>query len=260
MCSLLYAMGEGKDCEMKIEKLNPSVKMVTILIVVIMLSFQYKTILNLAVFLTALFFLIFFSDAKPTRMGMLLIPAVVAAFGLFVMGLYYTRGSSVSFQELSDLSVAPYAVRMAMSRNLASALQLSSRLLAFAGMGILFALTTKGESFVRSLMHQFHLSPQFAYGTLAAFHLMPKMAEEYKKVQLAFRTRGIVVSPLSTKLIFTMLVNSMRWSESVAMAMESKGFCGNVPRTYHEIPKVGWYDILFSVLSIGGIVAGMYFL
>ena len=37
---------------------------------------------------------------------------------------------------------------------------------------------------------------------------------------------------LSLLPMFTMLVNSVRWSESVAMAMESKGFCSTAPRSF----------------------------
>lgn len=49
---------------MRLEKLNPSVKAFTILLSVIILSFQYIIYLNVTIFLLSLFLLIFFSDAK----------------------------------------------------------------------------------------------------------------------------------------------------------------------------------------------------
>ncbi|MCD7716126.1 MAG: energy-coupling factor transporter transmembrane protein EcfT [Lachnospiraceae bacterium] len=245
---------------MKLEKLNPSVKMFTVLICVILLSVQYLVSLNTAVFLISLFLLIFFSDARPKQVLTILIPAFIAAFGLFVTGLYYARGSSIDVTELESLSAVPYAVRAAMSTNLYTAMQLSTRLLAYAGLGILFALSTDGEFFISSLMHQCHLPPRFAYGILAAIHLMPTMTREFSNVKLAFRTRGMKVHWYSLKPIFTMLVNSIRWSESVAMAMESKGFCGDAKRTYYFIPKVHWYDLVCSLGSIGAILAGMFLL
>lgn len=239
------------------EQLNPTVKMITVLILVILISFQYKTVLNLAVFCVSLALLCLGSRFSARTLLRILIPALIAAFGLFIMGLYYARGSSVTASELSDISTMPYAVRAAMSRNLDTALQLSTRLLAYAGLGIFFALTTRGEYFVRSLMHQCHMSPEFAYGMLAAFHLMPQMAREFRTVQLAFRVRGMNVSPLSFKVLFAMLVNSIHWSESLAMAMESKGFDGKAKRTWCEIPRVHVYDAAFAVLSIGAVIAGM---
>ena len=162
--------------------------------------------------------------------------------------------------DLSSLSAMPYSVRAAMSQNLYTALQLATRLLAYAGLGILFALSTEGDFFIASLLHQCHLPPKFAYGILAAFHLMPGMAREYAQVRTAFAARGLKAGPLSMKPVFTMLVNSVRWSESIAMAMESKGFCGDAPRTYYMVPRVHWYDLAAAALMVGGVVLGMLFL
>ena len=65
---------------MKLEKLNPSVKAFTVLLSVILLSFQYIIELNVGVFLTSIFLLVFFSDAKIKRIVIILIPAFIAAF------------------------------------------------------------------------------------------------------------------------------------------------------------------------------------
>lgn len=241
---------------MKAEKLNPSVTMGTILAGAIALSFQYYITINVVVFLGFMLALLFFSDAKKKSILALLLPAIFAALGLFFMGLYYARGNSVTTEEMESVSNLPYAVRAAASANFRTALQLATRLLAFAGMGIFFGLTTDGERLVFSLMHQCHLSPKFAYGTLAAVNLIPNMVKEYGQVRTAFEMRGLHVGPLSTKVMFTMLVNSIRWSESVAMAMESKGFCSDEPRTYHYMMRVKWYDILFAVVVLGGIIVG----
>ena len=129
---------------MKIETWNPSVKAVTILISVILLSFSYVIRLNVLVFGISLFLLIFFSNAKIRHILTILTPSMIAAFGLFMMGLYYARGNSITSVEMESLSAVPYAVRAAMSQNLETALQLSTRLLAYAGMGIFFALSTDG--------------------------------------------------------------------------------------------------------------------
>ena len=47
---------------------------------------------------------------------------------------------------------------------------------------------------------------------LAAFHLMPNMLKEYKNVRTSYEVRGIKTYFLSMNVIFTMLVNSIRWS------------------------------------------------
>ena len=243
-----------------LEQWNPAVKAGTVLVCVILLSVQYLVSLNLSVFGVCLVLLLVGSRCGPQRIAALLLPACVASLGLFVMGLYYARGGSVTQVELESLSAVPYAVRAAMSHNLYTALQLATRLLAYAGLGMLFALSTDGEFFIASLLHQCHLSPKFAYGILAAFHLMPGMVREFSQVRLAFAVRGLRVHMLSLKPIFTMLVNSVRWSECVAMAMESKGFCGDAPRSYYFVPRVHWYDWAGAAAAVGGIVLGMLLL
>ena len=243
-----------------LEKWNPAVKAATVLVCVILLSVQYLVSLNLAVFAVCLVLLPAGSRCRLRRMAALLLPACVAALGLFFMGLYYARGGSVTQAALDSVSAVPYAVRAAMSKNLYTALQLATRLLAYAGLGILFALSTDAEFFVASLLHQCRLSPKFAYGILAAFHLMPGMVREFSQVRLAFAVRGLRVHSVSLKPIFTMLVNSVRWSECVAMAMESKGFCGDAPRSYYFVPRVHWYDLAGAAAAVGGIVLGILFL
>ena len=243
-----------------LERWNPTVKAATVLVCVILLSFEYLVSLNLLVLAVCLLLLMFCSRVSLKKIGVILLPACIAAVGLFVTGLYYARGGSTQTMDLSSLSAMPYSVRAAMSQNLYTALQLATRLLAFAGLGILFALTTDSDFFIASLLHQCKLPPKFAYGILAAFHLMPGMVREYDQVRTAFTVRGLKIGVFSMKPVITMLVNSVRWSESVAMAMESKGFCGTAPRTYYTVPKVHPADLLAAALAVGGVIAGMVFL
>ena len=242
-------------------KINPAVKAVTILIAAILISFQYITALNIAIFALCVILIFMFSDVKLKTFLKILIPALIAAFGIFLLGLYYAK-SSGDVENLSAITDAPYAVRAAMSRNFQTALSLATRLLAYAGLGILFALTTDGEEFIASLIHQCKLSPKFAYGIIAAVNIMPHMLNELENVRLAYKVRGIKAGYFSPKVLFTMLVNSVRWSESLALAMESKGFsqAGERNRTYYSVTKIHYYDFIFSLVLLGLIIAGMIFL
>ena len=227
---------------MKLEKLDPTIKAGTVLACVILLSFQYLVSLNMAVFSLSVLLLLL-SGEKPKRIGKLLLPALLTALGLFITGFFHGRGAQA--EDLQKIAAMPYAVRAAMSAGLYPALQLSTRLLAYAGLGILFASSTDGEAFIFSLMHRCRLSPKFAYGILAAVRLMPNMVREFQTVRLAFRARGMKIHWYSLPPVFTMLVNSIRWSGCVAMAMESKGFDGDAPRTHTIIPEIRWYDFVF---------------
>lgn len=232
---------------MRLEKINPTVKAGVVLFGAVLLSFQYSTMLNLSVFVISVLFLLFFSKAGIRNIIGLLLPAFAAAFGLFMMGLYYAKDNAVGMTFTMDPT---------MMQNVSIGLQLSTRLLSFAGLGLMFALTTDGEFFMRSLMRQCHLSPKFAYGMLAAFNLMPVIKREYVNVKKAYELRGIGSSNFSVRPVFTMLVNTVRWSESIAMAMESKGFCADAPRSYYYLPEIKGYDIAFAIFWLAIIIIG----
>lgn len=235
--------------------LNPFLKAVSVLIAGLMLAFSYLVSLNLAVCGLCLALLCFFSRAKLSTMAKILIPAMIAAVSLFMTGLLHSSGSGGSVAGSENFQVA-----MNSSLSVYNAMQLSTRVLAFAMLGILFSLTTDGELFIQSLMHQCGLKPKFAYGILAAFHLMPHIGEEYRNARMAFETRGIKVGIFSMKPLFAAMVNCLRWSESIAMAMESKGFDGDGKRTYYYVTRIHWYDVAFLAVLNLAVGAGLFLL
>lgn len=239
------------------EHLNPFTKAVTILICGFLMSFRYSVQLSITVFLISMTMLIFFSHARLSSTAKILLPALLASMSLFFTGLWNTGTAGMAASGAAGAGSLNFAAAAASSHSLCNAVQLGSRVLAFAGLGMVFALTTDGEQFVTSLIHQGRVSPKFAYGVLAAFHLLPNIKKEYDDARLAYEIRGIRLSPLSLKPVFTALVNSIRWSESVAMAMESKGFSGDLDRTYYAVTVVRWYDFLFAFAGIGGMAVGM---
>jgi len=233
------------------ERLNPFLKAITVVIAGILLSFSHSAVLNGAVFFSGLLLLLVASKAKIWQIAKIMIPATLAALSLF-FSVLWSGGNTEALARSLDFAV--------MSRQMTSfgtALQLGLRIYAYAILGMLFALTTDAEEFVYSLMHQCRLAPKFAYGVLSAFHLVPVVKREYETVKLAYKARGYKVSPLSLRPVFTLLVNTMHWSESIAMAMEAKGFDGDGKRTYYHDIKISWYDILFLLGVVGILLYGL---
>ena len=68
-----------------LEKWNPTVKAATVLVCVILLSVQYLVSLNLTVFALCLVLLLAGSRCGLRRLAALLLPAGVAALGLFFL-------------------------------------------------------------------------------------------------------------------------------------------------------------------------------
>ena len=74
------------------------------------------------------------------------------------------------------------------------------------------------------------------------------MALEYRRTKAAFRARGIKVFPISPSLLAPLLVKSVRWSEELSIAMESKGFSAKAERTDAMPIQIHKRDVAFTVL------------
>ena len=73
--------------------------------------------------------------------------------------------------------------------------------------------------------------------------------DRYKRTRAAFAARGIRVFPVSPALLKPLLVKSVRWSEELSIAMESRGFDGRVPRTCSQPLRLRPVAVLFPILS-----------
>ena len=112
-------------------------------------------------------------------------------------------------------------------------------------MGQTFSLQPVSYTHLKSFEKQFRLPQVWAYGLLAAWGIFPQAVQEYKRTRAAFRARGISVFPVSPALLKPLLVKSVRWSEELAIAMESKGFSGEEERTEYLEVRVRLRDWIF---------------
>lgn len=230
------------------QSINPVCKFIGIFVPAILLAFFYRPLLNLLVFCVCVVILLF-SRANKKTMGIFLLLAGILALGLFVTGYQFPSGATLGNPSLVFTDAA-----------VINGLQLSSRVLAFAGLGMLFVLTTNRLSFIQALEQQVKLPPKFAYGILAAWGMLPNMKEEYKKTRAAFWARGLHPGAISPALLTPLLVKSVRWSEALACAMESKGFGDSKHRTHYRSFHAGKKDILFCVFSCALVALGLLFI
>lgn len=229
-----------------LERVNPFVKVIAMLVCGLMMAFTSSWKLNAAVMLVSLAALLLCSRCRLRLLAQTFGPVILLAAAIFVSGMKY--GTSSAGSSIYDVT------------SMSSALLLSTRILAYVGMGMLFALTTDQKQFVMSLMHQGHVKPKFAYGVLAAVNLVPTLRREWDEVNLAYRARQKKTGLLPMGPLFNTLVNGIRWSENVAMAMESKGFDGDGSRTFFTVTRVHAGDICFAAGCIALMAAGMVFL
>jgi len=193
-------------------KINPFYKFVFLLVFTTVITFIHSFWLNVWVFGGSMFLLLIGAPPRKfLRALKFLLPVTVLAASLFMMGTLFGGGASGRFGSISTESTQ-------------SGLNMATRLLSFVGLGLLFSQTTDPYELVKSLQKQAKLPRKFAYGMLCAIHLLPHMKQEYQNARLAFQVRGARVGFLSLRPVFSMLVNAFRWSETLSIAMISKGF------------------------------------
>ena len=178
-------------------------------IVSIILTFIQSYVINMSIFAISTGLLIIGSTPKTWLKALkIFIPIATIGFSIFMSGLIWGA------DQLGGLGL----------ENTQSGLNMLARFFSFAGLGLLLSLTTDSFELIKAMQKNGRIPRKFAYGLLAALNLLPHMKAEYHNAQLAFKVRGMKAGPLSTKVLFAMLVNCFRWSEMLAIAMYSKGF------------------------------------
>ena len=127
-------------------RLNPGYKLLSLIIASLLLSVTFHTRLNLLVCGTSLLAAYLTPGVNRKRLSLTLIPFVLTAAGLFTAGLFFSSGGQ------EGVEVSALGQRTLYATNWVTAAQLSSRVLAYGGLGLLFAFTTNSMDLVMSLM------------------------------------------------------------------------------------------------------------
>jgi energy-coupling factor transport system permease protein len=110
------------------------------------------------------------------------------------------------------------------------------------------------------LVQQLRVPARFAIGALAAYRLLPLLADEWELLGLARRARGIDAgaNPLArfrlfAATLFALLVGAVRRGGRLATAMDARGFDAGTPRTFARRHPFTGADRL--VLALGVLLA-----
>ena len=181
-------------------------------------------------------------------------PLWLAALGIGLFNaLYSTSNGDPAAASLVDLG--PIRVTTAAATN---GVALALRVIAIAGVGAVFTLTTDPTRLADSLVRQAHVSPRFAYGALAAYQAIPRFAEDLATLRQARRIRGLRGS-WHPRLLVTLLVLAIRHGDRMALAMDARAF-GSGPMSNYRDLGWSWLDAVVGVgaaaILIGALVAG----
>lgn len=177
------------------------------------------------------------------RLARALAPLVGAAAGIVVF--------NAAFSAYNGDVTAPVAFAVGPLRvtepALSVALGLGARVCAIVTAGAAFALTTDATRLVDSLVQQARISPRFAYGALAAYQALPRLADDLAVLRSARRIRGLRGS-WGPRTFVGLLVRAIRGADQLALAMDARGF-GTGPRSTYRPLSWGPLDLLVGLLG-----------
>ncbi len=187
-----------------------------------------------------------------------LVAIAIELMSLVIFKISYRR----AFRKTYPLFIA--AMSVAIANVIASKVSgfiiagISLRLIAISFPGILLFASTDPIDLADSLVQQCHLSPRYAYATLAAFRLLPLLSEEWLLIMMARRSRGIDYGggfiakfPLFFTSIFTLLVSAIRKGTRLAFAMDARGFNLHLKRSSARRQFVSGKDRFLVISALG---------
>lgn len=208
--------------------MNPSLKLLLIILLSLELTFLTKLWVNLIVIMACLLILIHLHFHWQQFCWLAFIP-LFPALAIFITIVFFSPSHS-----FFDGTV------------------LFSRLYVYVCLGTVFTFTTNVLSLARSLEQNCHLSSKYAYGVLAAFNLIPKMRQAVKTIYSAGQIRGVNLHWWSPTLYFKAILVAIEWSDQLAQAIESHGFVEGQARTATveiAITSRDWF-YFFSIICI----------
>lgn len=190
--------------------MNPSLKLILVLIISLEISFQPNLWANLVLIGLAMIILLF-NHLKWKEFLVLLLFPLLGAISIFSALYFFTPDGDAIY-----------------------AWTLFTRLYVFVFLGACVTLSTKPYTLVRSLEQNLHLPSKFVYGTLAAFNVVPKMQEEVLRIHYAAQMRGIHLSFLSPRLYFKAILSVLSWAQGLSNGMAAHGYRENTKRSVLE--------------------------
>ena len=188
---------------------------------------------------------IWLGSIAPDAFWRRLVPFTIAALGIAFTNLVFSVHNpdplATELFRIGPLRITAEAV--------AAALGLGARIGAIVTVGAVFALTTDATRLVDSLVQLAHVSPRFAYGALAAYQAVPRLAEDLTTIRGARRLRGL--PEWRPRIAVNLLVRAIRHADQLAVAMDSRGF-GSGPRSTYR--PVAWAQLDAIVAGSAGVL------
>ncbi|MFC7688147.1 energy-coupling factor transporter transmembrane component T family protein [Ureibacillus sp. GCM10028918] len=236
---------------MFLHQLNPTMKALTIVILVVLLALVFDPVTPTILLLSTLLLMFVGAKVNLKKYFLYFLPFILFSFGMFWTTLIFGK------QPDSPDQVITILIFEFPRETFIVALALAVRVLSVAALSLLFIFTTNIVHFILSLIQQLKLSPRIAYGVLAGYRFLPMMKDELKIIREAHRIRGVHQATTIRgkwsqykRYAIPLLASAIRKAERTATAMESKGFTGERNRTFLRQFTITKEDWLFLVLML----------
>jgi energy-coupling factor transport system permease protein len=177
-----------------------------------------------------------------------LAPLAIAACGVAFFAAVFAVGNGRP-GAITVLELGPVVISVA---GVEAGLLVGARLLAIGAVSIAYATTTSPTALVDSLVQQAGVSDRFAYGALAAYGALPRLAGDLRALREARALRGLR-SDLHPRLLVALLVLAIRHAERLGVAMDARGF-GRGRRSAYRPLAWGIRDLLVGVGGVAIVV------
>jgi energy-coupling factor transport system permease protein len=221
-----------------IERMNPFLKILILIVVTLIGSFEFLPFLPLVLALLALITVILFSDLKMLDLFKAVKVFIIMSIGY--MG-FILLARYISSQPLMVITV----------------LGLGFKIILISVYSAIFVKTTDPTELVISLIKYFKVSPKFAYAFLTAYRFLPTFKEEFEIIKHAHQVRGIeenknvLLKIWNTKrYIIPMMATAVRKGIRISMSMETRAFGKTKSRTYYRKLTLHIDEIIYSIIYI----------
>jgi energy-coupling factor transport system permease protein len=183
---------------------------------------------------------------EPARLARRLAPILLIALAVAVANLVFA-GSNADRTAAELIRIGPLRISVEAAR---AAAGLAARVVAIVSVGAVFTLTTDPTRLVDALVQQARVPERFAYGALAAYQAVPRLADDLTTLRGARRLRGLRWS-WHPRLLVGLLVRAIRHADQLAVAMDARAFGAGPRSIFRPLP---WRPV-DAIVGVAGLAA-----
>ncbi len=176
---------------------------------------------------------------------------VFAMILFLIQALFYNQGQ-VLFYLIPGVDRVPVTVQ-----GLLSGLAMAARMMTIILSFLVFLTATRTQDIVLTLVEKFKIPYDYAFMFLTALRFIPSFLNEVKMVSDAQQARGHSIGGINpfkkiksyAPVTIPLVLLSINKAENIAMAMETRGYCGG-NRTCLRDTRMGRTDYLLTAALI----------